>query len=724
MPQKLVIVESPAKAKTLARILGKGYEVKASMGHVRDLPKSDLGVDVENDFAPRYVNMADKKKVVNEIKEAANGASAIYLATDPDREGEAISWHLIEAAKLAKDDVPIRRVAFHEITKEAVEAAFHYPRSIDMALVDAQQARRILDRLVGYKLSPLLWRKVRTGLSAGRVQSAALKLIVDREREISAFKPQEYWVIRAELAKPGHHRASFWADFVGLVHGEKMTLETADKAHKVVGELRGAAYKVKDVRTKEVTRQPAAPFITSTMQQEAWRKLRFSADRTMRVAQQLYEGLPVGEEGAVGLITYMRTDSTHVAPSALAETRDYIGKKYGEKVLPSTARHFVKKAKWAQEAHEAIRPTSVFREPTHLKQYLDSDQFKLYDLIWKRMVASQMAALLMDSTTVDVAAHVEPHGVRYLLRASSSSVTFPGFSTLYTEGKDEEDESNGGKLPLPPLSLDDLLDLLKLPEPEQRFTQPPPRYTEATLIKALEQKGIGRPSTYASIVSIVVQRDYVKKLQGKFQAEELGMVVSDLLAQNFPDVADIGFTAHMEEELDEIARGEKKWVPVLREFYEPFQKDLDKAFKSLERVKFKEEPAGESCPKCGRPMVIKLGRFGKFVACTGYPECRTTHPFYVKIGIRCPDCGAELIERENRRKKTFWGCSSYPACKFITGRRPVAAPCPQCKGLLTLAGRGRVKCLKCSYAGPLLDDESSEGEGAAAGAVSEGPAAE
>ena len=710
MPQKLVIVESPAKARTLVKMLGKGYEVKASMGHVRDLPKSDLGVDVENDFAPKYVNVKEKKKVVGEIKEAANGASAIYLATDPDREGEATSWHLVEAANLQKDGVPIRRVVFHEITKDAVEAAFRKPRSVDMNLVDAQQARRILDRLVGYKLSPLLWRKVRTGLSAGRVQSSALKLIVDREREISGFKPQEYWVIKAELAKPRRHQESFWADFVGLANGDKIPLETAEQSGTVVEELRRAAYKVEDVRTKELSRQPAAPFITSTLQQESYRKLRFSADRTMRIAQQLYEGLPIGNEGMVGLITYMRTDSTHIAPSALAETREFISKKYGDKYLPHSPRQFVKKSKFAQEAHEAIRPTGVMREPTTLKQYLDADQAKLYELIWKRMVASQMAAMLMNSTTVDVTAHVDPRHQGYLLRAGSSVVTFPGFSTLYTEGKDEGDEFANGKATLPELSAGDPLDLVSLPRPEQRFTQPPARYTEASLIKALEQKGIGRPSTYASIVSVVLQRDYVKKVQGKFHAEELGSVVSDLLAQNFPDVAGLGFTAHMEEELDAIARGEKAWVPVLREFYEPFSKDLTRAMEKVERVKFKEEPAGEPCPTCGRPMVVKLGRYGKFIACPGYPECRTTRPFYIKLGIRCPECGGDIIERESKRKKVFYGCSNYPNCKFITGRRPLATPCPKCKGLLTLYSRGRAKCEKCSYSGPLVDEESLEQE--------------
>lgn len=717
MPKKLVIVESPAKARTLSKMLGKDYVIKASMGHVRDLPKSTLGVDVENDFAPDYTNVKEKKKVVSEIKEAANGASAIYLATDPDREGEAISWHLVEAANLLKDNVPIRRVAFHEITREAVESAFHHPRSVDMNLVNAQQARRVLDRLVGYMLSPLLWKKVRRGLSAGRVQSSALKLLVDREREIAAFKPQEYWVLKAEVAKPSHKDIPFWVDFVGKADGEKIPLDSAPRSGQVANELKDAKYSIKDVKAKESLRQPSAPFITSTMQQEAWRKLRFSADRTMRVAQQLYEGLPVGEDGEVGLITYMRTDSTHVAASAITETREYIAREYGEKYLPATARHFVKKGKFAQEAHEAIRPTSVKRDPVAMKQYLDSDQIKLYSLIWKRMVASQMSPMALDSTTVEVVAIPKTNSAGYLLRTTSSIVTFPGFSTLYTEGKDDEDEAAANKETFPPLDPGDILDLVNLPDPEQRFTLPPPRYTESSLIKALEQKGIGRPSTYASIVTVVVARDYARKVQGKFHAEELGGVVSDLLVQNFPDVCDIGFTAHMEEELDEIARGEKQWVPVIREFYDPFLKDLNQASDKVERVRFKEEPAGENCVKCGKPMVIKLGRFGKFIACTGYPECKTTKPFFVKIGVPCPDCGRDLIQRENKKKKLFWGCIGYPDCKFLTGRRPVAPPCPQCKGLMVLAARGKVKCTKCEYAGP-LGDESADGEAPAAEVVS------
>ncbi|MBI2854936.1 MAG: type I DNA topoisomerase [Chloroflexi bacterium] len=709
MPTKLVIVESPAKAKTLAKILGKEYNIKASMGHVRDLPKSVLGVDVEDGFAPKYVNMPEKKKTVQELKEAANSAASVYLATDPDREGEAISWHLLQAAKLDRDGIPIRRVAFHEITPEAVKAAFQHPRSIDMNLVNAQQARRILDRLVGYKLSPLLWRKVRKGLSAGRVQSAALKLIVDREREITAFKPEEYWVIRAQVAKAVDRDSSFWATLIGMADGEKLALGNGKAAEGILDALRRSSYKVSDVRTKELSRQPAPPFTTSTMQQEAWRKLHFTAERTMRIAQQLYEGLSIGDEGQVGLITYMRTDSTQVAASAVAETRKFVSDKYGDKFLPATARRFVKKGKWAQEAHEAIRPTNVWREPVALKTYLSPEQAKLYELIWNRMVASQMAAVVMDSKTVDVQAS-DPKGKEYLLRAASSTVTFPGFTVLYTEGKDEDEDGQDGKDQLPALRKGESLNLLDLSK-EQKFTQPPARYTEATLVKALEQKGIGRPSTYAAIISVVQERDYVNKLQGKFHALELGMLVNDLLERHFPVVVDLGFTAVMEEDLDEIARGEREWTSVLREFYTPFDAALQEAHEKAERVKFKEEATEETCQKCGKPMVVKMGRFGKFIACTGYPECKTTKPFHVKTGVCCPECGGDLIERRSKKKRVFYGCSKYPECRFSTWRQPIADPCPKCKGLLTIQGKNKVRCIKCNYSGP-MPQKSEHDEGA------------
>ncbi|MBI2856964.1 MAG: type I DNA topoisomerase [Chloroflexi bacterium] len=709
MSQKLVIVESPAKARTLERILGKGYAIRASMGHVRDLPKSTLGVDIEHDFAPEYSVVKEKKKTIEELRKAVKAASDVFLATDPDREGEAISWHLVQATGLNKDGLPVRRVAFHEITPEAVTAAFQHPRSINMSLVNAQQARRILDRLVGYKLSPLLWRKVRKGLSAGRVQSAALKLIVDREREVTGFTSEEFWVIEAQLAKARDHEASFWATLVGLTGGGKLAVANQAEADDIAANVRAADCQVAEVKRRDVTRQPAAPFTTSTMQQEAWRKLRFTAERTMRVAQQLYEGLQVGQEGQVGLITYMRTDSTQVAASALAEARKFIADKYGARFLPPSPRHFAKRGKWAQEAHEAIRPTTVFREPAALKPYLSAEQLRLYELIWNRMVASQMAAAVLDSVVVDVSAQAKA-GLEYLLRATSSTMTFPGFTALYTEGKDEDEEKTGHKFTLPSLRKGEHLEMLDV-SPEQRFTQPPPRYTEATLVKALEQKGIGRPSTYASIISVVQQRDYVNKVQGRFHALELGTLVNGMLERHFPVVVDLSFTAHMEEDLDGIARGEKEWVSVLREFYTPFEAALREAQEKAERVKFKEEETGEACPECGKPMVVKMGRFGKFVACTGYPECRTTRPYLVKVGVPCPECSGDLIERVSKKKRTFYGCANYPRCKFITGRRPLATPCPKCKGLLTSWGKGKAKCVKCGYTGP-APGQPAEDEGA------------
>jgi len=530
---KLVVVESPAKSRTISRILGAGYAIKATLGHLRDLPKSELGIDITNDFAPKYVMIKQRRSVISELKKSAGGAAAIYLATDPDREGEAISWHLLEAIKLDNNKVPVHRVVFHEITKEAVEKAFRHPRSIDMNLVDAQQARRLLDRLVGYKLSPLLWRKVQRGLSAGRVQSAALRIIVDREREIQKFVITEYWTIEAELAKglPATPKATFKALLVSLADGTKIEIPNQKESQMVEDELKRAGYVVRKVTVKEMARQPAPPFITSTMQQEAWRKLRFTAQRTMLIAQQLYEGIPLGEEGSVGLITYMRTDSTHVATSAIAETRDFINTKYGARFVPAHPRSFGKKGKWAQEAHEAIRPTRIHREPEQIRSYLKPEQLKLYELIWKRMVASQMTAASMENTTVEIDAKCPEPPKGYLLRTSSSVVKFPGFITLYSEGKDEDTEEEKA-VPLPVLQADDKLVLLGL-FPEQRFTQPPLRYNEATLIKALEQRGIGRPSTYAPIISTIQERSYVYKEGGRLCPDEIGFIVSDLLPSTF-----------------------------------------------------------------------------------------------------------------------------------------------------------------------------------------------
>ncbi|MBU2608012.1 MAG: type I DNA topoisomerase [Chloroflexi bacterium] len=701
--KKLVIVESPAKARTLAKILGKDYNLKASVGHVRDLPKSRLGVDVENAFAPKYVTPRGKLKIVKELKQAAKAASEVYLATDPDREGEAISWHLQEVIKTGK--TPFKRVVFHEITDDAIKQAFKHPHSIDMKLVNSQQARRILDRLVGYKLSPLLWRKVRRGLSAGRVQSVAVKIIVDREREIQQFVAQEYWTIEAELVKQAASRAeSFRAMLVGLADGTKLDIPNQEKADEIKDELEEARYRVAKVGTKKVNRQPAPPFITSTLQQEAWRKLRFTAGKTMSIAQQLYEGLAIGNEGHIGLITYMRTDSTRVAQSAITETREFISTRYGAEYLPPHARSFTRVVKGAQEAHEAIRPTKTWREPSLIKPHLTADQFRLYQLIWQRMVASQMAAAIFDNTTVEIAAKCPYASTDYLLRASSWVNRFAGFTVLYIEEKDEDDQEEKKGSLLPQLAKGDKLELLGL-FPEQHFTQPPPRFTEASLIKMLEQEGIGRPSTYAPIIYTIQAREYVKKIKGSFHPTDLGMVVNDLLIQHFPTIINIHFTARMEEELDEIAQEDRDWVHTIQDFYQPFEKSLAAAAESMVKVKLPDELIEENCPQCGKPMAIKTGRFGKFVACTGYPECKFTKSYQIKTGAKCPECGSDLIERKNRKKRTFYGCSNYPNCQFATNSKPLPEPCPQCGGLLAAYRTKWAKCTKCNYKGKLEEPQ-------------------
>ena len=710
MTSKLVIVESPAKARTLNKILGRSYSVKASLGHVRDLPRSSLGVDTDKGFTPKYVIPPGKRKIVGEIKEAISKASSIYLATDPDREGEAISWHLVQATKLDKNDRPVHRVVFHEITKDAVQEAFQSPRSIDMNLVNAQQARRILDRLVGYKLSPLLWRKVQRGLSAGRVQSVAVRMIVDREQEIQDFVPQEYWIMEVELALSEEKKAAFRARLFALADGTKLDIGSKDEADRVVADLEKAEYAVKTVVTKQVARQPAPPFITSTLQQEAWQKLHFTASRTMAIAQQLYEGLPLGKEGSVGLITYMRTDSTHVAASAISEARDFIREKYGAKFVPPKPRSFARKAKFAQEAHEAIRPTKIYRQPEQLKPFLDLAQLKLYELIWKRMVASQMSAALYDTTNVEIRASNtgnQPEG--YLLKASSSVVKLPGFMVVYSESRDE-DERSESLISLPKLRAGDRLLYLGTSS-EQCFTQPRPRYTEATLIKALEQKGIGRPSTYAPILSTIQERDYVNKTEGKFRPTELGLTVTKILTAHFPEIVDPGFTAQMEEQLDEIARGKHEWIAALQQFYPPFQDMLDKAWTNLEKVNM-TQASEETCPKCGRSMVIKVGRFGKFIACSGYPDCKTTMPYLVKIGISCPQCGGELVRRISKKKRVFYGCSKFPKCQFTVNRKPIAKPCPDCGSLLIQFGRDWAKCVACQRKVRLSETEKQKEEAA------------
>jgi DNA topoisomerase-1 len=701
MSKKLVIVESPAKTRTLGKILGKGYNIKSSLGHVRDLPRGQMGVDVGKGFTPKYVVPRAKTKLVNELKQATRDAAAVYLATDPDREGEAIAWHLSEVTK--SDRKPYFRVVFREITEEAVKAAFQKPRGLDMQLVDAQQARRILDRLVGYNISPLLWKKVRKRLSAGRVQSVAVKIIVDREREIQAFKPEEYWVIEVELSKK-REKTSFRATLVGLTDGKKLDVHTEEESAKISNALEEAAYGVLKVSTRKAARQPAPPFTTSTLQQEAWRKLRFTAKQTMAIAQQLYEGLPIGTEGNVGLITYMRTDSTRVASSAVAETVTFIREKYGPKYLPPRPRAYATRSRGAQEAHEAIRPTRTRREPTAIKKYLNGNQFRLYELVWKRMVASQMAAALFANTTVDIEARDHND---YLLRTAASVNTFPGFMTLYSEGRDEVEEE--GKVTLPPLEKGEDLDFLRV-LPEQRFTQPTPRYTEATLVKTLEQFGIGRPSTYAPTIATIQERDYISKVKGVFQPTELGFATNDLLVQHFPDIINIKFTADMENELDDIASKERKWPDVIQDFYTPFEKDLEKAVLTAEKVKLADEPTGEMCPECGKPMVFKTGRFGKFIACSGYPECKYRKSFQVKLGVKCPKpgCGGELVQRMSKKRRIFYGCSRYPDCDFITNFRPLTQPCPRCGSLLTQHGK-QAWCVKCDYKGKAEEGKESQG---------------
>lgn len=691
--------------------------VRSSVGHIRDLPTNRLGVDLENGFTPHYVIPEKKKEVVKSLRAEAKEAAEIYLATDPDREGEAISWHLKEVLNSSIKNKPVYRVVFHEITKPAIDEAFSHARDIDSRLVEAQQARRILDRLVGYSLSPLLRRKMgKNGLSAGRVQSVAVRLVVEREREIQNFVPVEYWSIEAELAKQVAKRTKkdiFLAELV-QVRGEKFECHTGDQARQLKAELERALYTVAEVRRKEQQRNPPPPFITSTMQQEASRKLGFTAKRTMAVAQALYEGLPLGEEGSVGLITYMRTDSTNVAEIAQQEARRYIMEKYGPEYCPPTPRQYKTKVKSAQEAHEAIRPTSVFREPEKIKPYLTPEQFKLYDLIWKRFVASQMASAILDTTSVDIRADTLPPDQRqgedrppdYLFRAAGSVVKFPGFMAVYTETKDEDAaaEAEEGKRALPPLVPQEPLDLLGI-HPEQHFTQPPPRYTEASLIRTLEEYGIGRPSTYAPILSTIQERGYVERIEGRrLKPTELGFITNDLLVKHFPEIVDVGFTANMEEELDDIAAGRRHWVPVLHDFYGPFKDMLEKAEEEMAPVPVPVEATDIVCEKCGSPMVIKRGRFGKFLACSAFPKCRNSRSLTVGTGITCPECKqGELVEKKTRRKRVFYSCSRYPDCRFAIWNRPVPEPCPSCGGLLTEAGKADGHRYVCHSCGTVVD---------------------
>ena len=722
---RLVIVESPAKARTIGKFLGGGYFVRASIGHIRDLPQRQMGVDIEHDFKPHYVVTPKKKDVVKELKTLADGASEIFLATDPDREGEAISWHLAAALDKALEGKPVHRVEFHEITRDAIDHAFAHPREINLQLVDAQQARRVLDRIVGYTISPLLRKKINTkNLSAGRVQSVAVRLVVEREREIQAFVAVEYWSIEAELAKqsPANSRQStdqqtFRAKLI-KVADKDFECHTGDDALKLKAILEQCAYAVLDVRRKDERRNPSPPFITSSLQQEASRKLGFNPKRTMATAQKLYEGVNIGE-GTVGLITYMRTDSTNISASAGKEAWAFIKEKFGDEYLPPTPRIYSKKVAGAQEAHEAIRPTSTFREPNSIREHLDADQFKLYDLIWKRFVASQMASAIFDTTAVDISADErrktkDEHSSSvlrppsdFLFRANGSILKFPGFLAVYREGKDDADEDDETNRKLPPLARDESLDLLGL-FPEQHFTEPPPRFTEATLIKALEANGIGRPSTYAPILSTIQERGYVDRMPDrKLKPTDLGFTVNDLLVKHFPTEVDIQFTAQMEERFDKIADGEANWVQVLRDFYAPFKATLDRATDEMPSVTLPVEMTNEVCDKCGAPMVVKRGRFGKFIACSKFPECKNTRNLSASggsaaTGVQCPECKqGEITEKKSKKGRVFYSCNRYPNCKFAIWDKPVKTPCPQCSSLMTLKGKSTVKCTKCDYVGKI-----------------------
>jgi DNA topoisomerase-1 len=739
----LVIVESPAKAKTIEKILGKGYTVKASVGHVRDLPPKRLGVDLQASFAPEYIVIRGKAKVLEELRASAKRAGKIYLAPDPDREGEAIAWHIAQELDGKKQDA-IYRVLFNEITPRAITAAMRNPGRIDEHKVNAQQARRILDRLVGYQISPLLWRKVRRGLSAGRVQSVALRLICDREKEIEAFVPQEYWTVTVVLE--GDQPPSFEAQ-LAKIGGKKAEIQTAEVAQAIAAQLREAQFVVGDVKTRERRRQPSSPFITSRLQQEGANRLRFSARKTMTLAQGLYEGLTIGPDGVVGLITYMRTDSTRVSPDAQQETLQYIGTTFGQAYVPDKPNIYRSK-KSAQDAHEAIRPTSALRVPDDLRSFLDRDHHALYQLIWARFVASQMRPAIFDVTTADIQA------ADFMLRASGSVLKFDGFLKVYAEEQPasrqgEEDEGNLNR-PLPPLEPGQVLRVIEV-KPEQHFTQPPPRYTEASLVAELERRGVGRPSTYATILSIIQDRDYVETKERKFYPTDLGRLISDLLVQHFPDVMDVEFTAAMEDLLDQVEEGRRPWVGVLREFYEPFEKNLQAASQRMPSIKDMVEPTTEVCEQCGKPMVIRLGRYGKFLACSGYPECKSTRPLKaedgqanqvgavtsdvceqcgspmvvrkgrygeflacssyptckvakpMRLGIACPTegCTGDLVQRRTKRGRIFYGCNRYPDCQYTLWSKPVPVPCPNCQApfLVEQGSARKGKFLRCMRQG-------------------------
>jgi len=686
---KLVIVESPAKARTVGRFLGKGYTVRASVGHVRDLLRSSLSVEVENNFTPKYRVPNEKKEVVKELKELARQHSEIYLATDPDREGEAIAWHLMEAAQI--EPKLAKRVVFHEITQTAIEDAFSHPREINMDLVNAQQARRVLDRLVGYSISPILWEKVRNRLSAGRVQSVALRLIVEREREIDAFIPVEYWTIAAEF-KPQGIRSTYIAKLAKI---DAVDPELPDEATvlPIVTDMEAATYSIARIKRGERRRKPLAPFITSTMQQEASRKLGYTARRTMSIAQQLYEGLDVGEGGSTGLITYMRTDSTNIAEVAQKEAREYIQQIYGQSFLPETPPQYKTRAVSAQEAHEAIRPTSVFRSPDKIKQYLTNDQFKLYQLVWQRFLASQMEAAVFDTLSIEIEAKTQIH--EYLLRVSGSTVKFPGYLVVYEEAVDEDQKTEEENARIPSGLEEGQRQNLVRVIPEQHFTQPPPRYSEATLVQVLEEYGIGRPSTYAPILSTIQERGYVIREAKRLFPTETGILVNDIMVQHFPSIVDLHFTAHMEADLDQVAAGQEGWTDVVAEFYREFEPVLRRAQEAIPVTKAELEKIGRICPDCGGDLVIRWGRYGKFISCNNFPNCRHTEALLEKIGVKCPNDGGEIVIRKTRKGRIFYGCANYPNCEFTSWKQPIPVPCPKCGGLLVIANKREMQCTKC-----------------------------
>ncbi|MGG0915857.1 type I DNA topoisomerase [Bacillus velezensis] len=685
MSDYLVIVESPAKAKTIERYLGKKYKVKASMGHVRDLPKSQMGVDIEQNFEPKYITIRGKGPVLKELKTAAKKAKKVYLAADPDREGEAIAWHLAHSLDL--DLSSDCRVVFNEITKDAIKESFKHPRMINMDLVDAQQARRILDRLVGYKISPILWKKVKKGLSAGRVQSVALRLIIDREKEINDFKPEEYWTITGSFLKG---KETFEAGFFGK-NGKKLPLKNEEDVKAILAQLKGNKYTVDKVTKKERKRNPALPFTTSTLQQEAARKLNFRAKKTMMIAQQLYEGIDLGKEGTVGLITYMRTDSTRISNTAVEEASAFIDQAYGKEYLAGK-RKPAKKNENAQDAHEAIRPTSVLRKPADLKAVLGRDQLRLYKLIWERFVASQMAPAVLDTMSVDLS----NNGLTF--RANGSKVKFAGFMKVYVEGKDDQLEEKDRMLP--DLKEGDTV-LSKDIEPEQHFTQPPPRYTEARLVKTLEELGIGRPSTYAPTLDTIQRRGYVGLDNKRFVPTELGQIVLDLIMEFFPEIINVEFTAKMERDLDHVEDGQTEWVQIIDSFYTDFEKRVKKAEAEMKEVEIEPEYADEDCELCGSRMVYKMGRYGKFMACSNFPDCRNTKPIVKQIGIKCPKCHeGNIVERKSKKKRIFYGCDRYPECDFVSWDKPIERKCPKCENMLVekkLKKGIQVQCVECDY---------------------------